>query len=139
MFDAEPIRVSGASQAGLEVDDAAYLLLVFPGNRTAQISVGFNCAGGQYAEMSGTGGMCRLDRIWNNEESPVNIELTTRSGREVIDIEPCFQFALQLEHLCECLATGKPHRISPESCVNQMRVIDAAFEAMATGRTVELR
>lgn len=138
MFDAEPIRVSGASQAGLEVDDAAYLLLVFPGNRTAQISVGFNCAGGQYAEMSGTGGMCRLDRVWNNEESPVNIELTTRSGREVIDIEPCFQFALQLEHLCECLATGKPHRISPESCVNQMRVIDAAFEAMETGRTVEL-
>ena len=31
MFGAEPIRVSGASQAGLEVDDASYLLLVFPG------------------------------------------------------------------------------------------------------------
>ena len=138
MFDAEPIRVSGASQAGLEVDDGAYLLLVFPGERTAQISVGFNCAGGQYAEMSGTGGMCRLDRVWNNENSAVNIELQTREGHEVIDIEPCFQFALQLEHLCECLATGQPHRISPESCVNQMRVIDAAFEAMATGRTVEL-
>ena len=138
MFDAEPIRVSGASQAGLEVDDAAYLLLVFPDERTAQISVGFNCAGGQYVEMAGTGGMCRLDRAWNNEDSAVTIELQTRDGHEVIDIDPCFQFALQLEHLCECLATGKPHRISPESCVNQMRVIDAAFEAMATGRTVEL-
>ena len=88
--------------------------------------------------MSGTGGMCRLDRVWNNEGSPVNIELQTRGGHEVIDFEACFQFALQLEHMCECLATGKPHRVSPESCVNQMRVIDAAFEAMATGRTVEL-
>lgn len=138
MFGAEPIRVSGMSQAGLEVDDGSYLLLVFPGERIAQISTGFNCAGGQYAEMSGTGGMCRLDRVWNNENSAVNIELITREGREVIDFEPCFQFALQLEHMCEVLATGIPHRISPESCVNQMRVIDAAFEAMATGRTVEL-
>ncbi len=138
MFGAEPIRVSGASQAGLEVDDASYLLLVFPEERTAQISTGFNCAGGQYAEMAGLGGLCRIDRAWNNENSPVNIVLQNREGHQVIEIEPCFQFALQLEHMCECLATGKPHRISPESCVNQMRVIDAAFEAMATGRTVEL-
>ena len=55
MFGAEPIRVSGASQAGLEVDDGSYLLLVFPGERIAQISTGFNCAGGQYAEMAGLG------------------------------------------------------------------------------------
>ena len=138
MFGAEPIRVSGASQAGLEVDDASYLLLVFPDEKTAQISTGFNCAGGQYAEMTGLGGMCRIDRAWNNENSAVTIELNTREGHQVIDFEPCFQFALQLEHLCECLATGNPHRISPESCIKQMRVIDAAFEAMATGRTVEL-
>ena len=138
MFDAEPIRVSGASQAGLEVDDGSYLLLVFPDERTAQISTGFNCAGGQYAEMAGLGGMLRIDRAWNNENSAVNIVLQNRDGHQVIDFEPCFQFALQLEHMCECLATGEPHRISPESCVNQMRVIDAAFEAMATGTTVEL-
>ncbi len=138
MFGTEPIRVSGASQAGMEVDDASYLLLVFPNEKTAQISTGFNCAGGQYAEMAGWGGMLRIDRAWNNENSAVDIVLQNREGHQVIDFEPCFQFALQLEHLCECLATGKPHRISPESCVNQMRVIDAAFEAMATGRTVEL-
>ena len=138
MFGAEPIRVSGASQAGMEVDDGSYLLLVFPGEKTAQISTGFNCAGGQYAEMAGWGGMLRIDRAWNNENSAVNIVLQNRDGHQVIDFEPCFQFALQLEHFCEVLATGKPHRISPESCVNQMRVIDAAFEAMATGRTVEL-
>ena len=138
MFGAEPVRVSGASQAGLEVDDGSYLLLVFPGERTAQISTGFNCAGGQYAEMAGLGGMARIDRAWNNENSAVNIVLQNRDGHQVIDFEPCFQFTLQLEHMCECLATGNPHRISPESCVNQMHVIDAAFEAMATGRTVEL-
>ncbi len=138
MFDAEPLRVSGASQAGLEVDDASYLLLVFPDERTAQISTGFNCAGGQYAEMAGLGGMLRIDAAWNNGGSPVNIVVQNRDGRQVIDIDPCNQFAAQLEHMCECLETGKPHRISPESCVNQMRVIDAAFEAMATGTTVEL-
>ncbi len=138
MFGAEPIRVSGASQAGLEVDDASYLLLVFPNEKTAQISTGFNCAGGQYAEMTGLGGMLRIDAAWNNSGSQVKIALQNREGHQVIDIEPVNQFAKQLEHLCECLETGEPHRISPESCVNQMRVIDAAFEAMATGKTVEL-
>ncbi len=138
MFGAEPIRVSGASQAGLEVDDASYLLLVFPNEKTAQISTGFNCAGGQYAEMTGLGGMLRIDAAWNNSGSQVKIVLQNREGQQVIDIESCNQFAAQLEHMCECLATGQPHRISPESCVNQMRVIDAAFEAMATGRTVVL-
>ncbi|MDE0637829.1 MAG: Gfo/Idh/MocA family oxidoreductase [Candidatus Poribacteria bacterium] len=138
MFGAEPIRVSGASQAGLEVDDASYLLLVFPNEKTAQISTGFNCAGGQYAEMTGLGGMLRIDAAWNNSGSPVKIVLQNREGHQVIDIDPVNQFAMQLEHMCECLKTGQSHRISPESCVNQMRVIDAAFEAMATGRTVEL-
>ncbi len=139
MFGAEPIRVSGVSQAGLEVDDGSYLLLEFPGEKTAQISTGFNCAGGQYAEMAGWGGMLRIDAAWNNGGSPVNIVVQNRDGHQVIDIDPCNQFAMQLEHMCECLKTGQPHRISPESCINQMRVIDAAFEAMATGKTVEVK
>ena len=138
IFGAEPIRVFAARQPGIEVDDAAYLLLVFPDDRTAQISVGFNAAGGQYAEICGTAGMLRLDRAWNNEDQPVTIECRAKDRNEDISFAPTFQFALQLQHLCDCLTTGRPHRISPENSVNQMRVIDAVFESMATGRAVDL-
>jgi predicted dehydrogenase len=138
IFDAEPVRLFAANQPGIEVDDAAYLLLVFPGGRTAQISVGFNCASAQYAEICGTAGMFRMDKVWNNENQPVAIEHRTPTETQTLEFEPTFQFEHQLQHLCDCLATRQQHRISPENCVNQMKVIDAVFESIATGRVVEL-
>jgi hypothetical protein len=43
-----------------------------------------------------------------------------------------------LEHLCSCLASGQPHRISPENSIAQMRVLDAVAESMRTGEAVLL-
>jgi predicted dehydrogenase len=138
MFGAEPVRVFAAQQPGIEVDDAAYILLVFPGDRTAQISVGFNAPGGEYAEICGRAGMLRMDRVWNNENQPVSIACRAKDRTEDIPFEPVFQFALQLEHLGDCLVTGRPHRIPPENSIGQMRVIDAVYASMATGRVVEV-
>jgi predicted dehydrogenase len=145
IFNAEPVRLFAAKQPGIEVDDAAYLLLVFPGERTAQISVGFNSWNSQYAEIAGTKGMLRLDKVWNNENQPTAIEQWQRtetpgSGQSptLIRFDPVNQFALQLQHLCDCLTTGAAHRIPPENSIAQMRVIDAVFASMATGQVVEL-
>jgi predicted dehydrogenase len=138
IFDAEPVRVFASSQPGIEVDDAAYLLLVFPDDRTAQISVGYNSWHSQYAEICGTLGMLRMDKVWNNENQPVALEQLTQHGTERIEFEPTFQFTHQLRHMCDCLRTGQPHRISPENCINQMRVIDAVFESTTTGKAVDL-
>ena len=137
-FGAEPEQVFAAQQRGLETDDAASITLVFSGGRTAQIAVGFNAFSSQYAEISGHRGMLRLDQAWNNENRAVTIEHRTPSGVEVVEFPPCFQFALQLQHLCECLAGGGEHRIPPEHSVAQMRVLDAVKESMETGRVVEL-
>ena len=133
VFDAEPVSAFAIQQWGIEVDDAMYMLLTFPGERTAQISVGFNSSTAQYAEICGTKGMLRLDRIWNNENRPVSIEKQTVDRSESIEFAPVFQFANQLQHLCDCLTTGQPHRISPENCVHQMKVIDAVRESVETG------
>ena len=137
-FGEEPERVFAAQQRGLETDDAASIVLVFSRGRTAQIAVGFNAFSSQYAEISGHRGMLRLDQAWNNENRAVAIEHHTPSGVEVVEFPPCFQFALQLQHLCECLAEGRPHRIAPEHSVAQMRVLDAVKESMETGRAVAL-
>lgn len=145
IFDAEPVRLFAAKQPGIEVDDAAYLLLVFPGERTAQISVGFNSWNSQYAEIAGTKGMLRLDKVWNNENQSTTIEQwqrteTPEGGQSpaMLTFAPVNQFALQLQHLCDCLSTGAAHRIPPENSIAQMCVIDAAFASMATGQVVEL-
>ena len=96
-------KVTDVIAEGLEVDDGTYFLLVFPDNRIAQISTGFNVAGGQYAEISGTAGMLRLDKVWNNGNQPVTIESHTKDGYEVIHFEPTNQFALQLQILWQII------------------------------------
>ena len=100
--------------------------------------MGFNSFSSQYAEISGHKGMLRLDSVWNNEDRKVAIEQRTVDGVEVIEFEPCFQFALQLRHMCECLRDGIEHRISGEHSVGQMKVLDAVKESMETGVAVEL-
>ena len=138
VFDADPVSAFAIQQWGIEVDDAMYILLTFPGVRTAQISIGFNSATAQYAEICGTKGMLRLDRIWNNENRPVSIEKQTVDGSESIEFAPVYQFANQLQHLCDCLTTGQPHRISPENSIHQMKVIDAVRESVKTGNVVAI-
>ena len=138
VYKADPILVFASPQAGLEVDDGAYILLVFPNEQTAQISVGFNSWGSQYAEINGTAGGLRLDKVWNNEGQSVKLELRTPQQSEDFDFEPTFQFAHQLQHMCDCLATGQPHRIPPENSLNQMHVIDAVYQSMYSGKAVEL-
>ncbi|MEC7226318.1 MAG: gfo/Idh/MocA family oxidoreductase, partial [Candidatus Latescibacterota bacterium] len=61
-----------------------------------------------------------------------------RDGKVVHEFAPTFQFALQLEHLCACIRSGRAHRIPSEHSIEQMRVLDAVKESMETGVAVEL-
>jgi predicted dehydrogenase len=142
VFGEEPVRVTATGAAGIEVDDSAAILLEFAAGCSAQITVGFNSWSSQYVEIDGTKGQIRIDRAWNNENTPVDLCLWNLPDRsvapEVIEIAPTDQFALQLQHLCDCLRTGAAHRIPPENSIAQMRVIDAVYESMTTHRSVEL-
>ena len=138
IFEEEPLRVFASDERGIEVDDAASIVLVFSAGRTAQVSVGFNSFSSQYAEISGDSGMLRLNTIWNNENRAVTLEYHSGAGEELFEFGPLSQLVLQLEHMCECLETGRAHRISPQNSVAQMRVLDAVKESMETGEVVEV-
>ena len=139
VFGAEPERVFATAQIEGTVDAAASLQLVFPGQRTALLSVGHNLWHSHYVEVDGTAGLLRLENPWNNEDAPVTLVQHGPAGTAATDFPPTFQFTAQLCHLAECLTTGRPHRIPPENSVAQMRVIDAAFESIATGQPVSLQ
>ncbi|HIL09144.1 MAG TPA: Gfo/Idh/MocA family oxidoreductase [Candidatus Latescibacteria bacterium] len=138
VFGEDPVRVFASQELGIEADDAASIMLAFSSGRTAQISVGFNSFNSQYAEISGHEGLLRLDSVWNNENRAVNIEHKTQDGVQVIEFDACFQFAEQLRHMCECLETGRVHRISGAHSIAQMRVLDAVKLSMESGVAVEL-
>ncbi len=138
VFAAEPERVFAAQVPGVEVDDAAFITLVFAGGRSAQISVGFNAWASQYAEIVGDEGMLYIEQAWNNENQAVVLEQHGRDGVLRHEFASTFQFALQLEHLCGCVRGEIAQRIAPAHSVAQMRVLDAVKESMQRGRVVEI-
>ncbi len=138
ILDAEPSRVFATARAGVEVEGAATVTLLFPGKRTAQLTVGFSQWPSQEVEISGTQGLLRAGLAWNNERRTVTLEHHTADGVETISFAPLHQITNQLRHLCDCLGSGRPHRIPPENSIAQMRVIDAVFESIATGQAVEM-
>ena len=137
---AEPVRLYAVGHFGeaSEVDESTAVLLEFPGDVAAQFSLSHCYHSSQYVEISGTRGTIRIQEAWNNEDSPVAIQLYTRDGIQQFDFEPVNQFIPQLEHLCECLESGTPHRIPPENSLGNMRVIDAIFESIKTRQPVKL-
>ena len=138
ILDAEPIRVFATGRPGMEVEEAATVTLLFPGERTAQLTVGFSQWPSQEVEISGTQGLLRAGLAWNNERRAVTLEHHTADGVETTEFAPLHQITNQLRHLCDCLGTGQPHRIPPENSIAQMRVIDAVFQSIATGQPVEM-
>ena len=138
ILGAEPIRVFATARAGVEVEDAATVTLLFPGERAAQLTVGFSQWPSQEVEVSGAEGLLRAGLAWNNERRPVTLEHHTADGVETISFAPQHQITNQLRHLCDCLASDQPHCIPPENSIAQMRVIDAVFESIATGQPVEM-
>ena len=138
IFESEPVEVYATARWGIEVEDAATIQLLFPNHGVAQIAVGFDTWSSQEVEIHGTTGSIFVDRAWNNEDRAVSLERRSFEKIERYEFEPVFQFQLQLEHLCDCLSCGCPHRISPLNSVAQMRVVDSVFESIRTGRAVEV-
>ena len=132
----EPTRVfaSGRPAEGSGVEERVAATMEFPGGRTAQWWVSFGDQPSQEVEIFGPRGRLRIDRAWNNEDQPTTLEVAVGDGPvESIDVAPVFQFALQLQHLCDCLRTGQPHRIPTADSVAQMRVVDAVRASMCSG------
>ncbi len=107
VFGAEPVRVFASAQQEGEVDAAAAVQLVFPGDRTALLSVGHNVWRAHSAEVAGSAGMLRLENPWNNEDQAVTLEQHTAAGVTGTPFRPVFQFSEQLSHLAACLVGGR--------------------------------
>ena len=132
----EPLRVHTAARHAGEIDAAASIILEFPDDVLATISVAHDTWHVHDVEVAGTAGSLRLENAWNNEDQEVTVVERAHSGETRTDFAPTFQFAEQLRHFASCLREGTAHRIPPEDSIAQMRVIDAAFASMASGLPV---
>ena len=137
----EPERVHARGHYGQHsrVPESVAVQLEFPGEISAQCAFSFRYYGSQEFEVYGTGGYMRMDMAWNNEDHPVALEIRKNDGENrSIRFAPAYQFTDQLRHLCDCLETGRPHRIPAENSLGNMRVIDAVHASIDSGEPVDL-
>ena len=81
----------------------------------------------------------REQEFVDKEDLPATVQVFHDNfNTELYSFTSVNQFDLQLSHLCSCLASDRPHRISPEFSLGNMRTIDAVYESIASGRPVDL-
>ena len=137
----EPERVHARGHYGTRsrVPESVLAQLEFPDEISAQCAFSFRFYGSQEFEVYGTDGCMRMDMAWNNEDHPVALEIRKNDGEErTVRFAPVFQFTDQLRHLCDCLESGRPHRIPPENSLGNMQVIDAVHASIDAGQPVVL-
>ena len=141
ILDDEPYRVYATGHVGKlnDIYESVAIQLDFPNEISTQIAIAFRYFGSQESEIFGTKGYIKTDLAWNNENQPVTLEVKLSNGdRQTYNFSAVDQFALQLQHLCACLESGQPHRISPENSLGQMRVIDAVHASIEQGKPVDI-
>ena len=134
----EPEAVFASGRLGFEVDDRASIQLVFPSGAVAQIMVGFDVVHSQEFQIRGSSGTLRNDQAWNNTDLPVWLERESKGLTERFHFAPANSFKLQLEHLCEVLDGTAEPRIPAQNSIDQMKVIDAVYESIASRGVVAL-
>jgi D-xylose 1-dehydrogenase (NADP+, D-xylono-1,5-lactone-forming) len=136
-LDAEPETVQAFGTWGpTGVDEHVVAIATFPGGRTAEWCVSWQAGPRHVAEVMGSEGSLRIENAWgDNLGTATTLEIFDRQrNRTVETFEPTDQFWLQLQHMQDCLENGVPHRLPPANSVAQMRVIDAVYASLQSGR-----
>jgi predicted dehydrogenase len=141
-MNSEPVRVFAEGRWGpTGVDEHVVAVAEFADGRTAEWCVSWQAGRHHVSEVIGTDGVVRIENAWGDGPgTATTIEVMTGRGqRETEVFAATDQFRHQLEHLADCLQHGTAHRIPPSDSIAQMRVIDAVYESLRTGKPAEVR
>ena len=134
----EPESVFATGRWGATgVDEHVVAVASFSDERTAEWSVSWQAGPLHMCEVVGSAGTLRIQNAWGDGPNTATVLeiVDSERNRTVEEFPPTDQFWLQLAHMQECLEQGTPHRIPPADSIAQMRVIDAVYESLRSGRS----
>lgn len=137
------VKANGFNQImGSWVEDTAFLLLSLENNKNIAIEIGWKLNYGRdflYANLIGENGAARLCPL--TIYSKKNGQLTERIIGESVFHGDVFQKSYENEfaHYFFCLEHNQKMQSSGEELIEDMRIIDAAYQSLKTGKEVELR
>jgi predicted dehydrogenase len=142
LFRAEPRQVFAAAACSndprfREVEEAVSAVLGFPGERLATFTCSFGAAHAASYEVIGTRGKLRLDPAY--EFAGQLKQVLTVGERTTTKTYPKRdQFAPELLHFSDCVLNGKEPEPSGREGLADVRVIEALYRSIETGRPVAL-
>lgn len=119
-----------------EVEENVNFMLRFPSGVLANCTSSYGYANVKRFQVFGSKGTLELDPATDYYEHRLYVE--RGDVREERNIQPQNQFALEMDHLSECVIQNQPPKTPGEEGLQDVRLMTAIYEAAKTGRTIKL-
>jgi glucose-fructose oxidoreductase len=142
LFQDEPIEVFATTantgeQRFSEVETTSSAILRFPNEKLATFTCSFGVAPVSTYQIVGTQGDLRLDDVYSFETAPKQ-KLTINQEQQEREFDPQDQFAAELIYFSDCILQDRDPEPSGTEGLNDVRIIQALYQSIATGRWVKI-
>ena len=120
-----------------EVEDIINFQLLFPSGATANCVSAYSVNCNRY-RVSGPKGWVEIDPATSYQGQAMRAQLGGPPAPREPAPQPKNQFSAQLDHLSECILTGREPIVGGDEGLKDLRVIEAIYRAAREGRTVKL-
>jgi predicted dehydrogenase len=120
-----------------EVEDIINFQLLFPSGATANCVSAYSANCNRY-RVTGPKGWVEIDPATSYQGQSMRTQLEGQTGPREPASTGKNQFAGQLDHLSECILSGREPIVSGEEGLKDVRLIEAIYRAAREGRTVRL-
>jgi len=119
-----------------EVEDTINFQLRFPSGALAQCTSSYGYAGQNRVRVIGTKGWAELEPA----TSYTGLRMRVRKGSaiEERDLGQRDHFALEMDHMSECVMNNKEPSTPGEEGLRDLRIMTAIYESARTGKTIKL-
>ena len=139
----EPVAVNAqestdrANPRFKEVEDIISFQFLFPSGATANCYSAYTANFNRY-RVTGPKGFVEIDPATSYQGQAMRASLNGQTGPREPAPQPKNQFSAQLDHLSECIKTGREPIVPGEEGLKDLRLIEAIYRAAREKRTVTL-
>ncbi|MCF8567115.1 Gfo/Idh/MocA family oxidoreductase [Alicyclobacillus tolerans] len=132
----EPVDIGAVAKFAQDniVDRSLSAALRFQNGLLAHFDCSFEAADRQSFHIAGSMGTITLSLPFRPDKGNPEFALVTNQGTRVETFEPFDFYRRQVEHFCDCVASGNIPFNTPEDSMTNARIVDAVYRA--AGRTV---
>lgn len=112
--------------------------LHFPSGAVAQLSTSYDAHGANNIFVTGTQGKLSMDPAVGYGGHKMRLNQDGQASRDLTPGSPEVQFAAQLDHLADAILDKKPILTPGEMGLRDIRLIEAIYRSVITGKSVSL-